>query len=32
MLAVNETMAHLDLLVDQQRLSGREEDGITRFW
>ena len=32
MLAVNETMAHLDLLVDQRRLSARDEDGVTRYW
>ena len=30
-LAVGETSAHLDLLVHQGRLTGREVDGVTRF-
>jgi glyoxylase-like metal-dependent hydrolase (beta-lactamase superfamily II) len=32
MLAINETGAHLDLLVDQDRLSARDEDGVTHYW
>jgi glyoxylase-like metal-dependent hydrolase (beta-lactamase superfamily II) len=32
MLAVNETLAHLDLLVDQARISATQEADTTRFW